>query len=179
LTIIDCRKFSYIPKSAALRFAPSDRVSEGSRIRAGEEADAGDIALKPRGKKLIASQQELRKFWIISESPVGPFIATIRTDVPANFLRLEWRVRHGRVWPKIQIKLNGRAPQRNTYTHSVTNLAAETARYGNAKLPIRLQDENIKFRPKITDFYRLSFEIFALANFERFANSIRFTGYYQ
>jgi hypothetical protein len=64
---------------------------------AGEEDDAGDIAPtkpelevdlapKPTGKNLIASKPNFGKFWIILESPRGPFIATIWRDVPANFL---------------------------------------------------------------------------------------------
>jgi hypothetical protein len=78
-------------------FAPPARLTEGPRIRAGEEADAGDIALtktgigrelapKPKGKDLIVSKSKFGQFWIISESPGGPFIATIRTDMPANFV---------------------------------------------------------------------------------------------
>jgi hypothetical protein len=35
---------------------------------------------------LIASEPNFSKSWIISESAGGPFIATIPTDVPANFL---------------------------------------------------------------------------------------------
>jgi hypothetical protein len=40
-------------------------------------------------------------------------------------------------------------------------------------------DENIKFRLKISDFDQLSFEIFALENFAKCTNLVRFTGYYQ
>jgi hypothetical protein len=72
-------------------------VSEGPRIRAGEEADAGDIAATKTGigrvlgpkttiKYLIGAKPNFGKFWIISERSGRPFIATIRTDVPANLL---------------------------------------------------------------------------------------------
>jgi hypothetical protein len=50
------------------------------------------------------------------------------------------------------MKLNGRAPQTNSYTHSVTNLAAETGRYRNTNYKMK----NIKLRLKITDFHRRS-----------------------
>jgi hypothetical protein len=44
-----------------------------------------------------------------------------------NFMEEEWLVRHDRVWPTIQRKLNGRAAQINNGIHSVTIPAAETA----------------------------------------------------
>jgi hypothetical protein len=45
----------------------------------------GELGPTLTGKNLIASKKS-GKFWIISESFGGPFIAKIRTDVPANFL---------------------------------------------------------------------------------------------
>jgi hypothetical protein len=88
----------------------------------------GELGPKPTGKHLIASNPNFGKFWIISESPSGLFIATIRTDVPANFLsRNGWGAIAGcGQKSKIQMKLNGLAPQIHNYTHSVTNLATET-----------------------------------------------------
>jgi hypothetical protein len=70
---------------------------EGPRIRAGEEADADDIAptktgigrgarTKTNKEKFDRRKTKFWKIWIISESPGGPFIATIRTDVPAKFV---------------------------------------------------------------------------------------------
>jgi hypothetical protein len=51
---------------------------------------------KPKGKNLIGSKPNSAKIWIISESPDGLFIATIRTDVPANFVsRNGWRAMAG------------------------------------------------------------------------------------
>jgi hypothetical protein len=73
------------------------------------------------------------------------------------------------------MKLNGHAPQTNNYTHSVTNLAAETARYRNASDEAKIS----KLRLKISDFDRLSVEVFALENPGTFANYVRFTGYHQ
>jgi hypothetical protein len=75
-------------------------LSEAPRIRAGEEADAGDIAPtktrigrrvwaktnREKCHRLKTSKPNFGKFRIISKSPDGPLIATIRTDRPANFL---------------------------------------------------------------------------------------------
>jgi hypothetical protein len=73
------------------------RVSEGPRIRAGEEVGAGDIAPIKTGTGRGARGNTNREkfdplkpnFWEILDhpgEPGGSFIATIRTDVPANFL---------------------------------------------------------------------------------------------
>jgi hypothetical protein len=45
-----------------------------------------ELALKPTGKNLIGSKLKFAKFWIISESHDGTFIARILKNVPANFL---------------------------------------------------------------------------------------------
>jgi hypothetical protein len=57
-----------------------------------------------------------------------------------KFSEEEWREHYRRVWRKIQMKLNGRAPQTNSYTHSVTNLAAEIARYGSANYKMKISN---------------------------------------
>jgi hypothetical protein len=88
----------------------------------------GELGLKPSGQKLIVSKPNFGKFWIILERPGGPFITTIRMDVHANFLSRNGGRAMAGCDKKIQMKLNGRAPRTNSYIHSVTNLAAETAR---------------------------------------------------
>jgi hypothetical protein len=136
-------------KSADCRFAPSTRVSEGYRIRAGEEADEGDIAPTKTGiRRGTRAKTNMEKFdrleikiWEILEHLGEPRQSFHRHNSDERTRKLpeeEWRARHGRVWPKIQMKLNGRTLQTNSYIHSVTNLAVETARYSiaNSKMKI-------------------------------------------
>jgi hypothetical protein len=55
-------------------------------LRQSKKELEGELGPKPTGKNVITSNPNFVKFWIISESPDGPFIATIWTDRPVNFL---------------------------------------------------------------------------------------------
>jgi hypothetical protein len=55
--------------------------------KAGKQELEVELVSKPTGKNLIGSNRKFGKIWIIAESLGGPFIATVRTDLPANFLR--------------------------------------------------------------------------------------------
>jgi hypothetical protein len=67
-----------------------------------------------------------------------------------KFSESEWMARRGRVSATIQMKLNDPAPQTNSHTHSVTNLAAETARYGSANYKMKISNFVSK-SPTFTD----------------------------
>jgi hypothetical protein len=134
---------------------------------------AGELAPTPKGKTLIGSKPTVEKIWIISESPTGHFIATIRTCQQISCLEMA-----GAPWQSVANNPNdiqqSRAP--NKQLHSFRD---KPGCWDRSIWQCKLQDENIYLCLKITDFYQLSFDIFAFETVAKFANSIRFTGYYQ
>jgi hypothetical protein len=71
LAIVDGRKCSCSPKSAPPLYRVASSIGRGARAKTNREK----------------FHRLKTKFWIISESSGGPFIATIQTDVSADFLK--------------------------------------------------------------------------------------------
>jgi hypothetical protein len=74
-----------------------------------------ELAPKSKGKNLIDSKPKFAKICTISESP-GGFFQRRNSDGRAHeFDKEEWFARHGRMWPKIRMKLTI-APPKQTAT---------------------------------------------------------------
>jgi hypothetical protein len=98
------------------------RISEGPRIRASEEADAGDIAPTKtgigRGSRAKTNRETFdrlkTKLWEILDHLGEPWRSFHRRSSDGRvrkFRKEEWLARHSRVWRKIQMTLNGCAPK--------------------------------------------------------------------